>query len=307
MNNKSRKGERVPGEKKVDEVEKKMSPAKDFFKDVVFVLGAFLFLNSFVLASFVVPTGSMENEIMAGDFLFVNKFIYGGSTPRNIPFTNARVPWFRLPAFRDVERGDVIVFEFPGKRDESQSPEFLFYLKRAIALSGDTVEIRNRVVFVNGVRAPVPRHQKFSSQQTNPPGFADSRIFPKGAPFNEDFWGPVVVPGRGDVIPISRENLDQWKTFIEREGHTVRRGDGGVPEVDGQPSESYTVEQNYIFGMGDHRDNSLDSRFWGFVPEENIIGTPMIVYWSWSPDIPLINLVDKLASIRLSRVGTLIR
>jgi signal peptidase I len=70
---------------------------KDFFKDVVFVLVAFFFLNSFVLASFEVPTGSMENEIMAGDFLFVNKFLYGGTTPRNIPFTNVRLPWFRGP------------------------------------------------------------------------------------------------------------------------------------------------------------------------------------------------------------------
>jgi signal peptidase I len=65
-------------------------PVKDFFKDVVFVLVAFFFLNSFVLASFEVPTGSMENEIMAGDFLFVNKFLYGGTTPRTIPFTNVR-------------------------------------------------------------------------------------------------------------------------------------------------------------------------------------------------------------------------
>ena len=86
----------------------KREPVKDFFKDVVFVLVAFFFLNSFVLASFEVPTGSMENEIMAGDFLFVNKFLYGGTTPRNIPFTNVRLPWFRVPAIRSVERGDVI-------------------------------------------------------------------------------------------------------------------------------------------------------------------------------------------------------
>ena len=111
------------------------SRVKDFFKDLVFVLVSFFFLNSFVLASFEVPTGSMENEIMAGDFLFVNKFLYGGTTPRTIPFTNVRLPWFRVPAFRDVERGDVIVFEFPGQRDEVQSPEFMFYLKRAVALT----------------------------------------------------------------------------------------------------------------------------------------------------------------------------
>ena len=97
------KNPRDSAEHKENKVER--HPIKDFFKDVVFVLVAFFLLNSFVLASFEVPTGSMENEIMAGDFLFVNKFIYGGTTPRTIPFTNVRLPWFRVPAFRQVERG----------------------------------------------------------------------------------------------------------------------------------------------------------------------------------------------------------
>src|SRR3990172_5947728 len=107
---------------------------KAFFKEFFIVLGAFLVLNNFVLASFMVPTGSMENEVMAGDLLFVNKFIYGGTSPRNIPFTNVRLPWFRVPAFRDVERGDVIVFVFPGYRDEGESEEFTVYLKRCVGL-----------------------------------------------------------------------------------------------------------------------------------------------------------------------------
>src|SRR5512143_2084871 len=123
---------------------------KDIVKDVVFVVVAFLLLNSFVIASFVVPTGSMEHEIMAGDFLFVNKFLYGGTTPRNIPFLEVRLPWFRLPPLRSVERGDVIVFEFPGYRDEVRAAKFEFYLKRCVAVSGDTVQIVNRVLMVNG-------------------------------------------------------------------------------------------------------------------------------------------------------------
>ena len=77
--------------------------------------------------------------------------------------------------------------------------------------------------------------------------------------------------------------------------------------VDEKPVTTYVVEHNYIFGMGDNRDNSLDGRFWGFVPEENLVGTPMIVYWSWDPDIPITNLFAKLGSIRLGRVGTLIK
>lgn len=283
------------------------NPFTAFLKDLVFVVVSFLVLNSFVIASFEVPTGSMENEIMAGDFLFVNKFLYGGTTPRTIPFTNVRLPWFRVPAFRGVERGDVIVFEFPGQRDEIQPPEFTFYLKRAIALSGDTVEIVNRVVYVNGERAPLPRNLKFNSTTSQPAGAADPRIFPKGAQFNEDNWGPVVVPRRGDVIPLTVETFDRWRTFIGREGHQLRIGDGGRILLDGAPADSYTVEQNYIFGMGDNRDNSLDGRFWGFIPEEHIVGTPMIVYWSWDPDVPLLNFVRKISSLRIHRIGSFVR
>ncbi len=299
------KSNRPPAGK--DHPEVKKEPVKDFLKDLVFVLVSFFFLNSFVLASFEVPTGSMENEIMAGDFLFVNKFIYGGTTPRTIPFTNVRLPWFRVPAFRSVARGDVIVFEFPGQREEIQSPEFMFYLKRCVAVAGDTIQVVNRILYVNGTPAPIPRNMKFNNMNPRPQGYADPKIFPREAPFNEDFWGPVVVPKKGDVLDLNASTYLRWATFIGREGHRVRLDDRARVVVDGTPVSKYVVERNYLFGMGDNRDNSLDSRFWGFIPEENIVGTPMIVYWSWDPDRPLTGIVDKLASIRLGRIGTLIR
>jgi signal peptidase I len=112
---------------------------------------------------------------------------------------------------RDVEHGDVIVFEFPGQREEIGSPEFMFYLKRAIGLAGDTVQIANRVVYVNGKPSPIPRHMKFNSFHIKPARIADDRIFPKGAPFNEDNWGPVVVPRKGDIIALDATNFDRWK------------------------------------------------------------------------------------------------
>src|SRR5712692_5296422 len=114
---------------------------KAFFKEIGIVFGAFLLLNSFVLASFEVPTGSMENEIMTGDFLLVNKFIFGGTTPRTIPFTNVRIPAFKLPSLWTVDKGDVIVFIFPGNRDEVEPAEFAYYLKRCMATAGDTLQI----------------------------------------------------------------------------------------------------------------------------------------------------------------------
>jgi signal peptidase I len=249
-------------------------------KEFIIVFGGFILLNNFVIASFLVPTGSMENEVMTGDFLMVNKFIYGASTPRNIMFTNIRLPWAMLPGFKDVKRGDVIVFEFPGYREEVNPPEFTYYLKRCMALAGDTLEIRNRVVYVNGEALPLPKNMKFNFNRVNPPAYGDERIFPPGAPFNEDNYGPIVIPQKGMVMNISSANFHMWETFIRRDGHTPVLLNDGTVLIDGKPATEYTVEKDYLFGMGDNRDNSLDSRFWGFIPRENIVGTPMFVYFS---------------------------
>lgn len=249
-------------------------------KEFVIVFGGFILLNNFVIASFLVPTGSMENEVMTGDFLMVNKFIYGASSPRNIMFTDIRLPWFKLPAFKDVHRGDVIVFEFPGMRDEVKSPSFTYYLKRCIAIAGDTLQIVNRVVYVNGKQAPIPKNMKFNSMEIKPPGYVDDRIFPPGAPYNEDNYGPIVIPKKGMSMTITPENFHMWETFIKRDGHHPELTADNTVLIDGKKTNTYIVSKDYAFGMGDNRDNSLDSRYWGFVPMENIVGTPMFVYFS---------------------------
>ena len=277
-----------------------------YFRETVVLIVMFLLLNSFLIASFMVPTGSMENEVMTGDFLMVNKFIYGGQSPRHIPFTNLRLPWFRLPVLKEVKRGDVIVFEFPGYREEVNPNEFTYYLKRCIALPGDTLQIINRVVYLNSQMRPIPKNMKFNSYQSLPSGYADSRIFPPTTNFNEDNYGPIVIPFIGMEIKLNAENFQMWKTFIKREGHKIEFSYDNKILIDGVFASSYKVEQDYLFGMGDNRDNSLDSRYWGFIPKENLVGSPMFVYWSWDSNISIINIFEKLASVRLSRVGTLI-
>ena len=277
-----------------------------FLKEFGIVFGAFLILNNFVIASFLVPTGSMENEVMTGDLLFVNKFIYGGTSPRNIPFTNVRLPWFRIPGFRDVDRGDVIVFVFPGYRDELKPEDFTFYLKRCVGLPGDTLQVMKRVLYVNSKVAAVPRNMHLSFPRLNTMAGVDDRIFPKGAQWNEDNYGPIVVPKKGMTVRIDPTTIDAWDTFIRREGHTVVVT-GNRIEIDGKETSEYTVQHDYLFGMGDHRDNSLDSRYWGFIPKENLVGTPLVVYWSWDTDIPIYNIFSKLASVRLGRIGTIIK
>jgi signal peptidase I len=279
----------------------------DFAKELGIVLIIFLVINSFVLASFEVPTGSMENTVMTGDFLFVNKFLYGGTSPRNIPLTSIRLPFFRLPALRDVERGDVIVFEWPGNRDDIEYPDVVFYLKRCVALPGDTLEVIDKVLYINHQPAPIPKHARFEKMMTVPKGEQDYRIFPKGSVFNEDNFGPIRIPKKGDIVSLDTKNIPQWETFIKREKHSVSVSGDGQILVDGKVTNSYVVERDYYFGMGDNRDNSLDSRFWGFIPKGNIVGTPMIVYWSWNPNIPLTDIAAKIGSIKWHRIANIIR
>jgi len=277
-----------------------------FIKETLWTCAAVLFINSFVLASFEVPTGSMEDTIKAGDRLFVNRLIYGGTTPYTIPLTSIRIPHFRVPGFRSVERGDVIVFDWPGDRDRVGKPIQAWYLKRCVALPGDTVRIDDRIVYVNGQELENPPHGKFLRPFSEPDGYWNPRIFPRGARFNEDNYGPIVVPRKGMTLLLHPDNYDSWEVFIRREGHSATMiGDRVL--IDGLETDRYTVARDYLFAMGDNRDDSLDSRYWGFVPVEDVIGTPMLVFWSWNPKIPLYHLGAKIRSINPSRIGTLIR
>jgi signal peptidase I len=277
-----------------------------FVREISIVLVSVLILNSLVLASFEVPTGSMEDTVMTGDFLFVNKFIYGGSTPYSIPLTSIRVPHIRVPGFRGIEHGDVIVFDWPGDRDLKEKPPQTWYLKRCVGLPGDTISISNRIVTVNGQVFPNPPNLKFQRSEPLPAGIPRGVLFPRGSYSNEDNYGPVVVPKKGMVIPLNADNYYAWEVFIYREGHQVALSSGRVL-IDGKEVTEYVVQRDYAFGMGDNRDDSLDSRFWGFIPVEDIIGTPMIVYWSWDPNIPIYQLVDKIKSISFGRIGKIIR
>jgi len=277
-----------------------------FVRDLAWAVVAVLLVNSFVLASFEVPTGSMQDTVMIGDRLFVNKFLYGGTTPYTIPLTSIRIPHFRVPGFRQVKRGDVIVFDWPGLRDQVTKPNQTWYLKRCIALPGDTVRIERKVVFVNDKKLVNPEHSKFLRAAELPPDYWNPGIFPRGAKFNEDNYGPIVVPKKGMTLILNSQTFPGWEVFIRREGHEAGMSDGKI-YIDGRETAYYVVERDYVFAMGDNRDDSLDSRFWGFVPMEDVIGKPVIVFWSWDPAIPVYRLFSKLGSIDFGRIGTIVR
>jgi len=312
-------------------------------KSLSILILAILFLKETVVELYIVPTSSMEKNILRGDMLIGSRYIYGMKVPQKIwvPFTAISIPTFlpdyRFPAFKDVERGDVVVFEYP--RDNVYK-----YVKRCIGLPGDTVRINNRNVFVNDEEYLLPDGGQFLSENPASETYIDENIFMNLG--NKDNLKELIIPKRGDVYKINQEMNweliipillfegnkvelvfnDQKLTFTNEDPYDLYRRTGDRAVFDNfvpQPNASqinpwmslmkkeylkylkvndlsiddidtYTLKQNYYWMMGDNRDNSEDSRFWGFVPESHILGQPVITWFS-------IDLESYLP--RLSRIG----
>jgi signal peptidase I len=263
--------------------------SREWFEALIIAALVATVLRIFVVESYRIPTGSMERTLLAGDFLFVNKYVYG---PK-VPFTD-----IRLPKIHDVNRGDIIVFKFPKDRS-------LNYIKRCVALPGDELQVRNRKLYINGQVVPLPPNAQFVAPEI-PAGVPDYQIFPAMSDYNKDNYGPIRVPRKGDVIRLTAANYPLYHDLIADEGHMVNLV-GQRAVIDGKDQETYTVQRNYYFAMGDNRDNSLDSRYWGFLPESDVVGQAMMVYWSWDPDMSLLtDPVGKISSIRWDRSGLMV-
>jgi signal peptidase I len=283
-----------------------VSTLNEYSKIILITVLAALILKLFVVEAYRIPSTSMENTLQIGDFLLVNKLAFGLRTPRHIPFTAISLSSFTLPLFRSVHRGDVVVFEFPGSKYEVKPAESVNYIKRCIGLPGDTVEIRSGRVFVNGIEISSPMNGIRTTHPTDNAFRRYVEMFPEGSVFSDVNYGPVVVPKRNEILKIDPATFSRWHIFIEREGHTVQlRADTIL--IDGAVTSSYRVQQNYYFVLGDNRDNSMDSRYWGFVPNDHLIGEALFIYWSWDPEIPVYSISEKYSTIRWNRIGTLIR
>ncbi len=299
--------------RKKEEQKKPETPKEktiEFFRQLFFAAIAAFFIITFIVQNTRIPTGSMEKTILVGDFVLVNKFIFGSSSPKYIPFTQVELPFFSLPAFKDPQPTDIVVFEYPGDRDQLRASELgVNYVKRCIGTPGDTLEIKDKVVFVNGKEFWRPPNIKYYQGRSGnflkpkPRGYGDPRIFPKGMNWNEDNYGPLVVPKEGSTIPLNKYNVEHWRTIIDREyGERVVDVKDGVVSINDIPVSSYTFKKDYYFMMGDNRDDSLDSRFWGFVTRDMVVGQAFIVLFSWDRDIPFSQFFRLIGSIRMDRV-----
>ena len=242
-----------------------------------------LVLRTFVVEASLIPTSSMEDTLLPGDFMLVNKLVFGARIKGEIPWVGIQIPEFRIPGFRSPMPNDVVVFRFPGEKNIIYPPESLFYVKRIVAGPGDTLEIRDKAVYVNGQRSGLTPKGKFT-RTAKQKGFRTEGIFPAGSGWNEDNYGPVVIPRAGSTLFLNQENLETYKMMINRELQKYAVAlDNDTISIDGIKINTYKVQKNYFFMLGDNRDDSYDSRFWGFVPEDLITGKAWFIYWSVNP------------------------
>jgi signal peptidase I len=192
----------------------KKSTAREYFESIVIAVILALFIRTFVVQAFKIPTGSMEENLLIGDHLLVNKFVFG---PTATGLERALLPT------GTIKRGDVIVFKYPEEPDRD-------FIKRVIGLPGETVEVREKKVYINGVGLNEPYVHFLQPPSTN-------------------------------------------SEFYETTSFDVRERYGPV-----------TVPSNQYFVMGDNRDNSQDSRYWGFLPRDNVKGKALVIYWSYQAE-----------------------
>ncbi len=357
----------------------------DWLDAIIFAVIVVTFINIFFFQAFKIPSSSMESSLYTGDHLFVSKLTYGPrvpQTPLTIPFTHNRAfgkesystliqnKYRRLKGFREVERGDIVVFGFPNgdtvltKRPADDYYAWVrsygreqtiaqfgpvivrpadkkdHYVKRCVAVAGDTLVVKDGIAWVNGVKEPdypgrqltykvvttgsrinqlkleqmglnlselwfdsrlpgypaMPLTDEMLEQvkqlksvveitpnlEEYPAAGQENVIFPFTADtrWTCDYFGPLWIPEKDATVELSRENLPLYERIIRDYEHNTLVLDGDTILINGEPATSYTFKQDYYFMMGDNRHNSLDSRYWGFVPEDHIVGSPSIIWLS---------------------------
>ena len=357
--------------------EKEAKKQDSFLGSVTFAVVFATIIHVFVTQPFGIPTGSMERTLLVGDFLFVNKWSYGYRLPMRplaIPFLQGtifdagkkgnpkddpksyvdgvKLPYERILQFNKPQKHDVVVFNYPQDSVHTAIDRKDPYVKRCVAVAGDTFEMRGGRLYVNGKPETILGDQEIQhryivttgsqldipslyntfgflpvvEQQTNS-GFiygfqgltekvaaeikqlpqvieikeeildkeysavsyrdenkkkidTTQSIFPINKPWNQDWYGPLKIPKKGDVVTLNKETLPEYQWIISEYEHNSLENKNGKIFINGKETNQYTIKQDYYMMVGDNRDASLDARFFGFVPEENIVGKPMFTWMS---------------------------
>ncbi len=350
--------------------ETKPKAKEKWWQSLLFAVIAATLIRWIFMEAFTIPTPSMENSLLVGDYLFVSKFHYGTRTPatplqiplshQKIWFTNLpsysdaiQLPTYRLPGITHVKNNDVVVFNWP---DDKGFPTDLKtnYIKRCIGIAGDTLQIKNREVFINGKAVNPPEEMQYSYWVTTNGVVSENilnkykipsyngetvlqnfnattsgyilNITPKLAQqlvddhvaskvtlvdfSNSDYkqmlfplakysqswtvdnYGPLWIPKEGSTITLNAQNIATYESTIrDYEGWETVEKKGDFLYIDGKEVKQYTFKQNYYFMMGDNRHSSSDSRYWGFVPEDHIVGKAYMIWLSLDPDKNLLHKI----------------
>lgn len=269
----SRNGHQEPAPTETQPAGPPKSVWREYFESAVVTVIMALFGMTFIVQAVKVPTGSMQNTITIGDHLLVNKFIFAPG--KSLPF---------LPQ-REIQRGDIIVFKYPGNRYDPRrddrpdnKPIVTNYVKRVIGLPGDRIRIEGRDVVVNGKTLPEHRIEAIDHNDKAP---LEIKNDPERKP--------------GDAYDV------YWRPDLEEEDYPIFKFEGDGREI--------VVPDGKYFVMGDNRNNSEDSRWWGFVSRDLVIGRAMFVYWSYDESAPSSGnfLIDFFSNTRWSRTGTMVK
>jgi signal peptidase I len=331
---------------------KKKSTIKEWTKAILFAFVTIILFRIFFFEAFTIPSASMERSLLTGDYILVSKLSYGPRipmTPLSFPFAHQRLPftestnsyldWLKIPYLRlfgspAVHRNDVVVFNYP-MEDERPVDQQTYYIKRCVAISGDTLEVKDGQVYINGKYNDQPEKLQFNykvltdadtinsdtisklgiteggkmrnkgeywftmdmdhaeeikkvphvvnvSALIEKKGSYSDYMFPENEHFlwNVDFFGPLYIPKAGDSVKLTIDSLPLYDRIISvYEKNDLRTSNDSI-FINNKYATHYKFKMNYFFMMGDNRHNSADSRFWGFVPEDHIVGKTVLVVMS---------------------------
>ncbi len=289
-------------------------------------MGAALFFRVFVLELFGIPSSSMENTLLVGDNVLVSKWHYGARTPQAPlmwPFSHQNIlglpipsfskwleiPMFRLPGFSSPKCGDVMVFNGPFQK-QLPVEQREYFIKRCVALPGDTLAIRNKILYINHQKSAfqgvlkqdkqIRKQGEIFYKPNSEINELHNFIYDKNKHWNADWMGEFTVPFKGMKININPATIAIYaKSILKDEGYMPLNDkprallkDDQI-WIDQKRIYSYTFKNDYFFMMGDNRNFSHDSRFWGFLSEKHIVGKAICLGLSF----------DSNGNVRWDRVG----